>query len=69
MKTNAILDIKECNSQSLLNRAKGGKPISRKLSLETTFKLMGDDVNESSAGNEIVKDRIVEWPENGRKKL
>ena len=64
VRSDAVQDLKEFNSQSLTTQAKTGEQlVSKMAAIKKTFNLKGDDIVELSVENESLKNQIGDYDE------
>ena len=74
VRDNTIQDLQDFNQQSLSTQAKKGEQLTRMMpAIKKAFNLLGDDIIELSAENDVLKNQIGEydqkWIEESKAKL
>ena len=64
VRSDAVQDLKDFNSQSLTTQVKGEQSVSMTPAVKKAFDLLGDDIVDLSTENDALKNKIrsyVEW--------
>ena len=74
VRNDTIQDLKEFNQQSLTTQAKKGEQLTSMMSaIKKAFNVLGDDINELSTENDVLKNQIGDynqkWLDESKAKL